>query len=330
MGLASPCIVPEIMRIRWLSLSLLLVGCTAREAQRPEVRPVLPEVRSVSPELPSLPPVRVPSSLANAALPAGSCAFGAYLSSDEACKDVPTPRFAVLLAATANAHSAEEARARGLDLGLAVGYPFVLASNEMPWKGAEPGVFAVVAGLFAERATAAAFHRALASAQLVEIVSEEALAALNVWDGNRPNVVEVIESTPAYAQEDVERVEHALDEMLARKWVDLAAQNKRREAALAKLAPRCTIENGRLFMTTAGELQHFHSPYAPTRCPDGSRAWVRWRTTRGQSVVTRGEAGAIIHQLVLVECDHPTIERRRFGASSTDPPLRISSRGGGC
>ena len=155
------------------------------------------------------------------------------------------------------------------------------------------------------------------------------LGALWTWDETRPAVVEVVESTPAFAQADIERVEKDLDEMLAGKWVNLAAQDKRREAALAKLVPRCTIEGGRLFMTTAGKLHTFHVPYAPTRCPDGARVWVRWRATRRASVVARTKDGPIVDQVVLVECDTPTIERRRLGAPSAEPPLRLAL-GGGC
>lgn len=306
--------------VRWLALALGLMACSAQEAQRPEVR------STPSKPPPVAPPVSV-AALAGAALPAGACALDAYVSGDEACEGVPAPRFAVLLAAAANAPAAEEALARGLGLGLPVGYPFVLASDEIPWQRAQKGLFAVVAGLFVERARAEALRDALAGAQLVELVPEEALQALWVWDGTRGAVVEIVEPTPAYAEADVERMEQALDELLAAKWVALPAQKTRRADALAKLAPRCTVAKGHLFMTTQGAI--VRRQYAPVRCADGSSAWVPWRATRLQSVVTRGDGGAVLHQVVLVECDVPTIERRRFGALSTEPPLRIAL-GGGC
>lgn len=195
----------------------------------------------------------------------------------------------------------------------------------------------VVAGLFAERGQAEAYASHLPPGmELVELASPEEAKHRQVprdgmtWDDlqkGSAEVVEIAEDTVAWAPEDIKAVEERLDEELAKKWVKLPEQKTRRDRALAGMKPRCSLARGRVFAPTKHELYFIPRGYAPVRCDDGREAWVALRATRRQTVVTRSENMALVHQVVLVECDQPTVETRHFEAGSATKPVRLALSG---
>lgn len=290
--------------------------------------------------------------------PAGTCGFYAYL--DSACEDRGAPRFAVVLGEFAQGQvpsrrfrrttwapgenpgrglfadravrledelaRAEQAAAAARKLGLPAGYPVTLSYDDLPPLDEKRRGIAVVAGLFGERAHAERFVRARGlSAEIVELApatipcDEDYEACM----ASKVSVVEVFTETQAYAEDALRKLETKLDSQPADPAIDKEAQW---EAGIAALTPACKIPAGRLFLSSQGELYKLSRSFAPARCPDGRKAWVAWRTTRVESVVTAGDAPEI-HQVVSVECDSPTIEDRPF--VSTPPPL-LAAAGGGC
>lgn len=103
---------------------------------------------------------------------------------------------------------------------------------------------------------------------------------------------------------------------------------ERRTRAIAVLKPNCEVRAGRIFLATGRELYTFGRDYAPVTCGDGSRAWVPRRTTRVESAVIPGKEGASLFQVILVECDTPTIEHRPF--VSGPPPQVPAIDAGSC
>ena len=266
-------------------------------------------------------------------LPAGLCGFDNYLH--EACGDAPPPGYAGVLGVSDSVAEIEGTLREARMLELAAGYPFAVSLHDLPPADGRTGL-AVVAGLFATRPPAEAYARDLpSSAQLLELAALVELAPglfqpKSASAGDAKNTaVELAEDTPAWSTPDLERVEHELDEALARRWVKLPKQRASREAALAKLAPKCRLERGRVFAATEDKLYAFRRNYAPVDCPDGTRAWVPWRATRLESVVERAGSAAKVHQVVLVECDQATVETRAFSSPSSGKALRLAL-GGPC
>lgn len=264
--------------------------------------------------------VRAPAPLA-ARLPAGPCGFDPYL--EDACTEAP--RFAVVTMRTSDPRAAERAL-RAMPAG--DGYPFAESFDVIP--AADPRVrgIGVFAGLFRDRGDAEA-RAAQIGGELVPLASLEEQRrrfAMSLKDGEAREravvrVVETTAETPAWAAEDLARVEQDLDEALGVKWTGLEGQQTRRAAALAALAPRCTVAVERVFVTNAEALYRFRRTYAPVVCDDGRPAWIPWRATRLESAVVDGR----VHQVVLVECDVPTLETRELGARPKDlGPLTLA------
>ncbi|MDI1444336.1 hypothetical protein [Polyangium sp. 6x1] len=257
-------------------------------------------------------------------LPAGRCAFDPYLS--EPCEGSPTAHYALLLPSSGDAEAAEIALRKGRTLRLAAGYPFAVTFDDMPTKKSKQRGIAVVAGLFAERGQAEAYASHLPpGTEIVELASREDVD----FTGKRTASVEIAEDTLAWAPEDIDVVEATLDEELAKKWVKLPEQKARRDRALAGIKPRCSLTQGRVFATDQSKLFKYQRNYAPVRCDDGREAWVALRATRLDTVVTRPAGGALVHQVILVECDQPTVETRHFDAGSAAKPVRLAM-GGPC
>jgi hypothetical protein len=272
-----------------------------------------------------------------ALLPAGLCAFEPYLS--DACNGAPLARFAVVLAGAGDRAAAEKTLRRGQALGLAAGYPFAATFDEMPAKDPQRQGIAVVAGLFAEKVHAEVYLKHLPpGTELLELASPQeaskrasAPAGMS-WDDfekTRSEAVVIAEDTPAWSEGDLDRVEAQLDENLAKKWVMPPEQKVRRDRALGATKHRCTIARGRVFTSSRQKLYRFRRTYAPAQCDDGSEVWVEWRATRRESVVTRSKDGAVVHQVIRVECDQPAVETRRFEAGSGEKPIKLGL-GGPC
>lgn len=245
-------------------------------------------------------------------LPAGACGFDPYLG--EACGESPEPGFAVVLLRTEDLRAAERALARAPHAG---GYPFVATLDELPAQDARLRGIVVIAGLWANAADATAAARA-AGGEVLPLASQDefrrrqygGVEKYEAYEARVSHAVEITSATPAYRAEDLERVETDLDEELATKWVPMPEQYVRRARALAALVPACTVAAGRVFATNERELYRFRRTYAPAKCDDGREAWVPWRATRRESVVADGR----VHQVILVECDVPTLETRPLGA----------------
>jgi len=298
-------------------------------------RPAPPRARTATvPEI--WKPMPPPTANMSALLAAGLCGFDNYLS--ESCAEAPPPRWAVVLRVSHSAADIEATLRKAAVLELAAGYPFAVSLDDLPAADRRKGL-AVVAGLFASKPPAEAYARELpSSARLLELAAlvEEPPGFYMLRDPKGPSArdarvraVELVEDTPAWSRPELERVEHELDEALARKWVKLPKQRARREAALAKLDPRCTLERGRVFTAKDADFYGWRRNYAPVQCPDGARAWVPWRATRLESVVVRAGGAAKVHQVILVECDQATVETRAFSSPSSAQPLRLAL-GGPC
>lgn len=251
-------------------------------------------------------------------LPAGTCGFEAYLGS--AC-EAGAPRFAVVALHTNDPHAAERALRAAPH---ADGYPFAVSFDDLPAKDPAVQGIAVVAGLYANREDADAAARGRAT--VIELATKDEydrrrysnVGAYQKNEEQIERVVEIAAETPAYRAEDLEQVEKALDEELATHWVPLPAQQMRRADALAASTPACNVAAGRVFVTHENELYEFRRKYAPVRCDDGREAWVPWRATRLESTVDSGK----VSQVILVECDVPTVETRPFGPR---PPKELGA-----
>ena len=312
----------------WAILALAAVGCAGRVANSTTDRTAstvaatpapagtatpIPEAawRPLDRELASTPTL----------LAAGLCGLDPYLN--QPCDGLPSPHFAVLLLATEDVAAVENALHKAGILGLAAGYPFAASFDDLRTHDPSRRGIAVVAGLFAEREDAERYREHLpAGAELVELTLEE-----EPFDFDNTSVVVVTEPATAWSYEDLDRVEKDLDETLAKKWVTLPKQRERRLAALAKLTPRCVVAPGRVSWVRKRKLHAFLQNYAPVSCADGREAWIEWRATRLESVVTRSGGVILVHQVVLVECDVPTIETRRWGAPLAAKPLGLSRPG---
>jgi hypothetical protein len=254
-------------------------------------------------------PGRAPPGL----LPAGACGYDPYLG--DACSDAP--RFAVVARRVSDAATAESALAAAPHLA---GYPFAASFDEIAAADARRRGVMVVVGLFAARrdadAWASALHDDVVPLASVEELNRRRYDDVKDWDRHEASIVRVVETTAptaAFAGSDLERVESELDERLARNWTKLPGQQLRRVRALASLSPRCTLDAGRVFVTDEATLYRFLRHYAPVTCPDGRRAWVPWRATRLESAVVRAGDQLDVHQVILVECDVPTLETRPLG-----------------
>lgn len=254
-------------------------------------------------------------------MPAGTCGFDPYLREACAAGDdaAPAPTYAVVTSRADDPRAAEAALRETPRFG---GYPFAVSFDDLPAADASARGIAVVAGLFGQREDADAYALALGRAEVLPLATvaahERRLAAgtyANEDDREKHirHVVELAGDTPAYDAADLGRTESALDEALGAHWVRLPAQQGRRAAALARLRPRCTLPAGRVFVTDGQALYGFRRMYAPVTCDDGSEAWVPWRATRLESAVLWEGGAWKVHQVILVECDVPTVETRPLG-----------------
>lgn len=294
--------------------------------------------------------------------PAGTCGFDPYLGG--ACDDREAPRFAVVLGEFARHQlpsrrfkrlsakpdlratgglladgpvravdelaRAERALADARTLGLPAGYPLILSWDDLPAQDEGRRGLALVAGLFGERASAEGWaHENRLAAEIVELAPAGAAQPMceddyNACMGSRVSAVEVFVPSKAYDAKVLEQLDTEQDQL---PWVRFDHAVARYDQALAKLSPACEIEAGRVFLATNDKLYRFQRRFAPARCKDGREAWLPWRATRLESVVTRGEDGPELHQVVLVECDVPTLEDRPFVPNL---PERLLAFGGGC
>lgn len=294
--------------------------------------------------------------------PAGTCGFDPYLGG--ACDDRGAPHFAVVLGefarhqlpsrrfkrlsadpgqravrglvadgpvrAVDDLARAERALSDAQKLHLPPGYPLVLSWDDMPAMDEGRRGLALVAGLFGERASAERWVReSKLKAEVVELAPAGAAQPMCEGDyeacmGSRVSAVEVFVPSKAYDTKALEALDAEQDQL---PWIRLDLAVARYDQALAKLPPACEIEAGRVFVATNDKLYRFQRRHAPVRCKDGREAWVPWRATRLESIVTTGADGPELHQVVLVECDVPTIEDRPFLPTI---PATLLAFGGGC
>ncbi|NUO52218.1 MAG: hypothetical protein HOV80_25475 [Polyangiaceae bacterium] len=281
--------------------------------------------------------------------PAGTCGFDPYLSG--ACDTFEAPRFAVVLSEHAKHQipsrkfrrmsddaasslgpsralfgdlpvrpqdelaRAERALEAARSLGLAAGYPFAVSYDDLPARDEKKRGVAIVAGLFATKAEAdelvASKHLA---AQVVELAP--ALAAqmdcsddYEACTATQITVVEMLAPTKAYSTATIEKL---IEEQNELPWVKYDKAALRERKALERLPSACEVKAGQLFLAKGNRLYRQMRKYAPVTCPSGAEAWVPWRATRLESAVLRKGNEASLHQVILVECDVPTLEERPF------------------
>jgi hypothetical protein len=177
----------------------------------------------------------------------------------------------------------------------------------------------VVVGLFVKRPLADAYARRVPSAEVVPLATRQVFeqryfATAETSDDERQmrirHVVEIATEASAYDSADVERAEAELE---AKPWARLPVVYKWRAAALAKASPRCTLAAGRTFLIDGRGMNQHSRQYVPVTCDDGHDAWVPWRATRFESAVVVTRTQTEVHQVIVVECDTPTVETRPFG-----------------
>jgi hypothetical protein len=281
--------------------------------------------------------------------PAGTCGFEPYL--DTACDELGAPRFAVVLGeygkslipsrkfkrlhrdedasrpAPSRLHvgdlpsrpqdelvRAERALAAARTLGLAPGYPFAVSYDELPALDEDKRGIAIVAGLYATKAEAKALVASKRlKADVVELAPADAAHMVcDDWSACQStyiSVVEVMAPAKAYDAKQIEKLNAAQDEL---PWVKYEKAVARYMKALERLPAACEVQPGRLFLANQDRLYRQFRKLAPVTCPDGQEAWVPWRATRLESAVVRKNNDTVMHQVVLVECDSPTLEERPF------------------
>jgi hypothetical protein len=297
--------------------------------------------------VPNAPRATAPASIeddseANDAYPAGLCGLEPYLAS--VCGEVPPPRFAVVLDEifyfTAGAGGgaarfiavakpppehffelAERALAAGRALDLAPGFPFMVTYDQMPAADESKRGGAVVAGLFASEAGARRLvaRAKLGDAAIVPLADLETVRKR--WPHGRPATmaVEITLPTNAYDPADIERLEEALNSQNHRSYAELL---ERREAGLRKLVPACSLAPGRLFSVEGSVVDEHRRAFAPVQCGT-KRAWAPWAATRLDGVVAMQPSGPMFFQVVLVECDVPTLTSRPLSSSASVLPAAV-------
>ncbi|MEZ4222517.1 MAG: hypothetical protein R3B13_16375 [Polyangiaceae bacterium] len=314
--------------MRWSALvsCLVLAACATQQP---------PAVRSSKPASGEAATDASPAPGAATVLPAGLCGFAAYLS--QPCENIPPARFALVLhegqgvdeqAAAALTRSVAE----GSTLGLPVGYPFVVSYDDLPRADGRRGL-AVVAGLFTERSHAEAFAARVVGASIVELATVDGGHSpcagsedYSKCEASTYTAVQMQRRAPAYAKADLEALEQRLNDL---PWVPLGQAFERRRKALEQLTPVCIIEAGAVSITDQDNLYGFSRTYAPARCAEGEAAWVTWNATRLESVVTTTNGRVQTHQVVLVECDSPTLEVRPLGDALDSSRILLAGSCGG-
>jgi hypothetical protein len=293
-------------------LAVLVAACAGSTGHggSPATRPVTASV-----------PPPLPAGLYHVAYLSGACA------EDPACADAPAPTHAVVLARSDDPVRLAEAARRGGELGLAPGYPIVVAAWEL---GAGDGVL-VIAGLHADAGAAARAAGALGG-EVVALPADPVVPSYFEAGAAQPLVPVVIErDAPAYRAEALEALEQRLDESLASRWVPLEKQHQRRRRGAAALPLACRVPAGSIALVPASDVWAFRRMWAPARCPDGSAAWVAWDATRLVTLVVHDERGTRIHQVILVECDVATTWVWSFDAATGRRGERILlPDSGGC
>lgn len=267
----------------------VLVGCATAPGSAPST-PIDVTLTSASPDEP---------------LPAGVCGFNTYLSTE--CGSGLAQAAVIVRGRLLDGPSAERALARVRSgPALPLGYPFAVSHHDLFVRDARDGV-AVVLGTFTSRAGAAKWSKALAlgDTEIVDLVTPDEANRRQVERGEDRSrvVVEVVTSTAAWDAKTLEALAAAEPE------------RKQRELARGGLTPTCTVERGHVHLTNRAELYRWNREYAPVLC-NGRTAWIPWRSTRLESVVTRTGGQAVIHQVIDVTCDAPTVEDRPFGVRS--------------
>jgi hypothetical protein len=112
---------------------------------------------------------------------------------------------------------------------------------------------------------------------------------------------------PAYRKEDLQVPGYG--SLMELYWTDEAGKKTARER-LAKATPACMVDRGAIFLPPRREIEWYR--WVPVDC-DGELAFVDWRETRVMSTYFSG-ATRRLRQVVLVECDSPTIYEWKLDA----------------
>ena len=313
-----------------LATSVIAGACTAHESTPTAANPSRPATLTSATSTPAIPALTRPPGLA----PAGLCGIAPYISTSAACSTMRPPTHVVAYGPHDDAVGTERALARASALGLAAGYPLALALDDLPVRSlrGQRGLLTVL-GLFAERADAEAFHRQLpADARLLALEVGELQDYWTSDPNERPrdHVVQVIEDTPAWPKDSLERLERQLNEAMAQseQWLPWDQLMERRRAALDQLPTRCQVSAGRVFRHTGDSIYHMLRVYAPVRCDDGQEAWIPWATTNLETAVVPHAEGSVSYQVANVTCDQPLLVKRE--KREKRPPVVAIAAVGSC
>jgi hypothetical protein len=260
-------------------------------------------------------------------LPAGLYFAGFERGVGEKLK-CPRPAVAVVAGIHEDASSAET-RLRALaPTALAPGYPWVVHTAYLGVRAPKAGA-AVVIGMFPTRAAGEAFaaRAGIGPLEVLDMLEEGPARRLYADSVDKPiHVVQIDggERVPAYGEADVRAVSQgvAMDEPV----------DPRIAARLRKKTPRCMVDPSAIFVAREGELDLPEVPlrtFAPVEC-GGERLWVRWTSTRLETVVFPDGPRHRLAQVASVVCNWPAIDVWNYDAHGRHEPRRPYASGGSC
>ncbi|MCA9705367.1 MAG: hypothetical protein KDK70_05940 [Myxococcales bacterium] len=292
----------------------------------------------------ALAPARELAPVDRASLPAGLYFRNGYVR----CEGCPTPRWALTTGVLTEVEAARRSLLWAKERSEPDGFPLVLHTDELiPLDRSREGIV-VVLGLYERETQARAAAERWASTPVepiepiepIELMDPEDALEIELgggeaqWQARRFVVqLDAEEAVDAYPPAEIREGEQWLSEQV---WRSYEEYRERRAAMLESLPVRCQIPPDRVFVSTAGRYDDdgIYAPYdwQPAACEDGRPAYVRQTDTRRHSIVRPGPGPgptSVIEQVILVECDSPTIERWPWahGRRERGTPVLLASRG---
>ncbi|MBX7194147.1 MAG: hypothetical protein K1X94_18985 [Sandaracinaceae bacterium] len=226
--------------------------------------------------------------------------------------ELPTPRFAVVVAITTSARAAELAGGRAYASGvLDAGYPWIVTTRDLALEREAPDRIAVVAGLFTDRSAADALAARVTHGRVLALSST---GFDPVWgsDGSEERLFVVAidprRDAQGFSRAALEAIERRLDD------VSFPSEDARREALEAAIAalPRCMVRRGSIYATRASERYYLSERrWAPARC-EGREAVVPVEATLREAVFEYLPSETRVHQVTAVSCDSPNLDVWRW------------------
>lgn len=266
---------------------LLLVACGAADRAPAEPAQVAP-VAAVAADPPA------PSSgRFSAFLPAGVYWQG-YRTCPGCVQDVQ-----MVAARAKSAEQARELAARVSNLGLPLGYPLIEHGAQIQIAEDLQEDILVIVGILATEAEARALVASLADTELELQVIPAPQDGAGQGVGQLVTLMPGPGTVPAYRRDDVNDKRSGSFELY------FTGDPKAARAKLAAVEPVCQIDRDQVFEVSRKKIDWYR--WVPVRCGQ-ELAFVDWRETRTMATFFTDPNGKRrLRQVVLVECDVPTI-----------------------